>query len=115
MLQNEKYIEFANENTVEVVALGRLDEAIQKNERKAEEYDAKDESGKPVKYMVEFPGLTREEIIALHQSKASTYNDTKGIPFTAIIDPFIAMSCSTVHPANSFMYLTSAPFSSFAS
>ena len=85
---NDKYIEFAADNTVEVLALQDLQKGIDAKDKRAEEYEAKDENGKKVRYMIEFPGLTKEEIIALHQSKASSYNDTGGIPFTAVIDPY---------------------------
>ena len=85
---NEKYIEFASENTVEVLALQDLQKGIDAKDKRAEEYEAKDEDGNKVRYLVEFPGLTKEEVIALHQSKASSYNDTGGIPFTAVIDPY---------------------------
>ncbi|MCG3133093.1 MAG: hypothetical protein HMLKMBBP_00186 [Planctomycetes bacterium] len=87
VLQNEDYISFSNENTVEVLALGRLDEGIQKNDPRAAEYDAKDADGKPVKYMVSWPGLTKEEIFALNSSKAGSYNNTGGIPFTCVVNP----------------------------
>ena len=87
VLQNDSYIEFASDNTVEVMAMQRLKEGVDKGDRKAEQYDAEDENGQPVKYMVEFPGLTLEEMYALNSSKAGTYNDTGGIPYTAIIDP----------------------------
>ena len=88
VLQNDKYIEFSAENTVEIIALGRLDEAIQKNEPKAAEYEAKDADGKPVKYMIEYAGMTRDEMLALDRSKAATFNDTGRIPFTCIVDPY---------------------------
>ena len=87
VLQNDDYIEFAEENTVEVMSLGRLDEGVQKEDRKAAQYDAEDENGNPVKYMVEFPNLTLEEMYALNRSKAGTYNQTGKIPYTAIVDP----------------------------
>ncbi|MCG3133036.1 MAG: hypothetical protein HMLKMBBP_00122 [Planctomycetes bacterium] len=91
---NEKYIEFAEENTVEVIALQDLERAMAKEnpdateQRRLSEYDAKDEKGNKVRYMCEFPGLTRDQVLALHRSKASSYNDTKGIPFTVVIDPW---------------------------
>ena len=87
MHQNEDYIDFANDNTVEVIAMGRLDEAVKKKAKKAAQYDAEDANGNPVKYMVEFPNLTLDEMIALRGSKAGTYNDTGGIPYLAIVDP----------------------------
>ena len=90
---NDKYIAFANENTVEVLALQDLDKAMAKTDpdatdrKRLEEYDCTDEKGNKVRYLCEFPGLTKDEVLALHRSKASSYNDTRGIPFTAVIDP----------------------------
>src|SRR6185436_5639296 len=86
--QNDKYIEFANDNTVEVLAEQRLDEGVQKKDPKAETYDAKDEAGNPVKYMKEWPNLTYDEIIALNGSPAGQYNKSGHIPYTSIVDPF---------------------------
>ena len=88
MLQNEKYIEFANDNTVEVIAMSRLQEGIDKKDRKAETYDAKDEKGNPVKYLKEFAGMTVEQILGLDSSPAGQYNKTGKIPYVAIVDPF---------------------------
>jgi hypothetical protein len=88
VLQNKKYIEFADESTVEVMALQRLDEGISKNDPKAATYDAKDENGNPVKYLLEFPNLTVEEVLALNSSPAGQYNDTGRIPYTCIVDPY---------------------------
>ncbi len=88
VLQNKKYIKFAYDNTVEVMAMGRLQEGIDKNDPKAETYTTKDANGNKVVYLKEFPNLTVEEALALRSSKAGTYNDTGGIPYTAIVDPF---------------------------
>jgi hypothetical protein len=87
VLQNEKYIKFSEKNTVEVLALQRLDEAIQKQDKRAGTYKAKDEAGNEVEYMLEWPGLTAKEIGELSSSKAGTFNDTGGIPYTAIVNP----------------------------
>jgi soluble cytochrome b562 len=87
VLQNEDYIDFAEESSVEVISLSRLDEGVSKEDRKAGQYDAEDAEGNPVKYMVEFPNLTLEEMYALNRSKAGTYNQTGKIPYTAIVDP----------------------------
>ena len=83
---NKKYIEFAKENTVEVICLQRLDEGVQKKDRKAETYEAK-VNGEVVKYLVEFPGMTIDEMNALNGTKAGSYNDTGGIPYTCLVDP----------------------------
>ena len=87
LMCDKEYIEFSYENAVEVLALDRLQEGVDKKEEHAATYDAK-EGGKPVKYLVEFPGLTVEDVLALRSSKASSYNHTGGLPYTAIIDPF---------------------------
>ena len=89
MLQNEKYIAFADDNTVEVLALSRLEEALKDTkDRRTETYDAKDEKGNPVKYMKEFAGMTSEQILALDSSPASGYNKTGHIPYVSIVDPY---------------------------
>ena len=87
VLQNKKYIKFASENTVEVVAVSRLDQGIQKNDAKAGTYKAKDENGKQVEYLISWPGLTVEDMKKLRSSKAPSYNDTRGIPHVAIVNP----------------------------
>lgn len=81
------YMEFSYEQTVEVLCLDRLKEGVDKNEPRAATYDAK-AGGKPVKYLVEFPGLTVDDVLALRASKASSYNKSGGLPYTALIDPF---------------------------
>lgn len=81
------YIEFSYEQTVEVLCLDRLKEGVDKNEARAATYDAK-AGGKPVKYLVEFPGLTVDDVLALRNSKAASYNKSGGLPYTALIDPF---------------------------
>lgn len=88
VLQNEKYIQFANDNTVEVICEERLDEGRQKKDPKADEYDGKDADGKPVKLMKEWPNLTYDEMIALAGSPGGQYNHTGKIPYTSIVDPY---------------------------
>ena len=87
LMCDKEYIEFAYENTVKVLSLDRLQEGVDKKEDRAATYDAK-EGGKPVKFLVEFPGLTVDDVLSLRASKASSYNHTGGLPYTAIIDPF---------------------------
>ncbi len=84
LLQNKKYIDFADRWTVEVISLSRLDEGIERGDRKASTYTDKD--GK--EYLLEWPNLTVEDVNGLRTSKASSYNDTGKIPFTAVIDPW---------------------------
>ena len=87
LMCDKAYIEYSYENTVEVLALDRLQEGVTKKEERAATYAAK-EGGKPVQYLVEFPGLTVDDALALRNSKASSYNKTGGLPYTALIDPF---------------------------
>jgi hypothetical protein len=84
---NKKYMEFAAENTVEVLCINRVQEGIDKKDKKAETYEAKVD-GKVVNYMVEFPGLTVEEVLALDTSKGASFNDTGKTPYTCVVDPY---------------------------
>ena len=83
----KKYIDFASENTVEVIALSSFQEGLDKKDKRTETYDAK-VAGEPVKYMVEFPGLTTDQVLALASSKAGTYNHTGGVPYTCLVNPW---------------------------
>ena len=87
VMMNKKYIEFANENTVEVISLQRLDEGVQKKEKNAETYEAKVD-GKTVNYLVQFPGMTVDEMLEMNKTKANTYNNTGKIPYTCVVDPW---------------------------
>jgi hypothetical protein len=89
VLQNDKYIEFAADSCVDVVTEQDLQKAVDaKNDKRADTYDAKDENGNPVKYMMSWPNLTLEEMLALYGSPANQYNKTGKIPYVAIVDPF---------------------------
>ena len=87
VLQNKKYIQFAEENTVEVITLSSLQRGIDAGDRRAATYEAKDEQGNEVEYLVEFPNLTVEQMLALSKSKARQYNQTGKIPYTSLVDP----------------------------
>jgi hypothetical protein len=86
VLQNDDYIQFATENTVEVLALSRLDEAIGKQEARAATFEGH-RRGEPVQYLVSWPNLTAADVDALHKSKAGQYNDTGAIPVTFLVNP----------------------------
>lgn len=86
VMQNKDYIKFADKSTVEVIALGQLQKGIDRGDRKASTYKKK-VNGEEVELLVEFPNLTVAEVMALRNSKASSYNDTGKIPFTALVDP----------------------------
>ncbi len=87
VLQNKKYIKFANQNSVEVIAVSGVKDAHDRGEKLASTYEAVGVDGQPAQYMLSWPGLTLEEIQSLRHGKAGSYNHTGGIPFTAVIDP----------------------------
>lgn len=89
VLQNKKYIKFADDNTVEVITISGAQKAVQDGHAKAEQYEAKDEAGNTVKYMVEFPGMTAEQLDRIAGSPAGRYRSDKNkIPYTAVVDPY---------------------------
>ena len=88
VLQNKKYMKYAFENTVEVIAVSSLESGIQKGDARAGTYKAKDENGKEVEYLVSWPGLTLADMKKLNSSKIRSFNDTRGIPHVAIVNPY---------------------------
>jgi hypothetical protein len=89
VLQNEKYIAFAEDNSVEVLCFGELDKGMANpKDKRNEQYDGKDETGNPVKYLKEFAGCTVEQLNALNSSPGNQYNKTGKIPYISIVDPY---------------------------
>ena len=88
VLQNKGYIQFAEENTVEVMSLSGLETGIQRKDPRAATYERKDEDGRVRAFLVEYPSLTVEDIQALRRSPAPRYNEKGTIPHTAIVDPW---------------------------
>lgn len=84
--KNKKYIEFAEKSTVEVMCLGSLQEGIDKKDHKADTYEA-EIGGKKVQCLIEFPGMTIAQMIAMSGSKGGQYNNTGKVPYTCIVDP----------------------------
>jgi hypothetical protein len=84
--KNKKYIEFAEKSTVEVICLSSLQEGIDKKDHKAETYEA-EVGGKKVQCLIEFPGMTIAQMLAMHASKGGQYNNTGKVPYTCIVDP----------------------------
>ncbi len=86
-MQNDDYIKFADKSTVEVLALGSLDKGVEKKDKKAATY-TKEVNGEKVEFLIEFPNLTIDEVLALSKSKAGSFNDTGRIPFCCLVDPW---------------------------
>jgi hypothetical protein len=87
VLQNKKYIAFADENTVEVIVLGDLDKGIAQKDKRAATYKAKGEDGQETEFLLEWPSLTVKDVEDMRGTKAGTYNDTGRNPYTAVVDP----------------------------
>ncbi len=88
VLQNKQYLAFAAENTVEVLALQRLPEGIQKKDPRAAAYKAKGADGKEELQMLSWPGLTLADIEGMNSSKAGSFNKSGKIPYISIVDPW---------------------------
>ena len=81
VLQNKKYVKFADENTVEVISMGNLEKGRGAGDKRVETFTAKDGN----KYLVGWPNLTPDEF---EKSRAPRkYKDGNGIPETAIVNP----------------------------
>ena len=86
VLKNDDYMKFADASTVEVISISGVEAAIEKEDERAETYEA-EENGETVEYLVEFPGMTVENLKAMRSSKAASYNKSGGIPYISIVDP----------------------------
>ena len=82
VLQNKKYMKFAQKGTVEVMVIGDIDEAIGKNDKRVATY--KDKDG--VERLVEWPSLTIKQVQDMNRSHAVSYK-TRGVPYTVIVNP----------------------------
>lgn len=87
ILQDRDYQRFSADHIVEVISLDRLPEGVEAEERKAETYKGR-RDGQEMDFLVQFAGLTVDEVVALNESKASEYNETGGVPVTTLVDPF---------------------------
>jgi len=88
VLQNKTYLKFAAQNTVEVICMEEIDKAEREKASTFQTYKTKDEYGDEVEYMVEFDGLTVDELKGLSNTDAIVaFMDGNKIPYTAIVDP----------------------------
>ena len=88
VLQNKTYLKFAAQNTVEVICMEEIDKAERDKAATFKTYKTKDAYGDDVEYMVEFDGLTVDELKGLSNTDAIVaFMDGNKIPYTAIVDP----------------------------
>jgi len=88
VLQNKKYIAFAKANTVEVICMEEIAKAERDKASTFATYKTKDAYGDEVEYLVEFDGLTIDELKGLSNTNAVVaFMEGGKIPYTAIVDP----------------------------
>lgn len=88
VLQNKSYLKFAAQNTVEVICMEEIDKAERDKASTFKTYKTKDAYGDEVEYMVEFDGLTVDELKGLSNTSAIVaFMEGGKIPYTAIVDP----------------------------
>jgi len=88
VLQNKSYIRFAAQNTVEVICMEEIDKAVREKPSTIATYKFKDAYGDVEDYLVEFGGLTLEELKGLSNTTAVVaFMEGGKIPYTAIVDP----------------------------
>jgi hypothetical protein len=88
VLQNKGYLKFAAQNTVEVICMEEIDKAERDKAATFKTYKTRDAYGDEVEYLVEFDGLTVEELKGLSNTDAVVaFMDGGKIPYTAIVDP----------------------------
>ena len=87
VLQNKVYGKYARKCTVEVLTMEELDRAVAEESRHIRTYRDVDAYGDDVERLVEFPGLTIDQLEGLSNSDALNYMQGNRIPYTAIVDP----------------------------
>jgi len=87
VLQNKAYIKYSKQYTVEVIAMEETDRAVEAKSTHVRTYTVKDAYGDEVKMLVEFPGLTLEQIQDLSNGAAIDFMEGGKIPYTAIVNP----------------------------
>ena len=87
VLKNPAYGKFAAQHTVEVITMEELDIAVAKESRNIKTYKDKDPWGEEQDYLIEFPGLTLDDLRDLSSSDALNYMQGNRIPYTAVVDP----------------------------
>ena len=86
VLCGKKYVEFAAQNSVDVVGMIGIEEAVRKKDKRAQTYEGQAD-GATVQFLLEFPGLTADDLAKMTE-KAAPYDTTGYAPFTAVVDPW---------------------------
>ena len=109
VLQNRKYIKFSAANAVEVICMEETDRAVAEKAHTIKTYKAKDAYGDVVEYLVEFPGLTLDQLKDLSNTNAIlAYLDGVKIPYTAIVDPHSGKAIGAIKGQPTVKSLTAA-------
>ena len=87
VLQNGAYIRYANQNTIEVISMEELEKALQMGHSAVKTVEHVDAYGDKSDVLVEFPGLTLDDLDGTSNGKPIEFMDGNRIPYTAIVDP----------------------------
>ena len=88
VLENKKYIKFAENYCVDVVTVSQLQKGMDSSDPKAATYQAPGPDGQKTEYLLHWPNLTPAELVALSSSKAASFNNTGKVPYTCVVDPY---------------------------
>ncbi len=87
VLQNGAYIKYAQQHTVEVISMEELERALQEKHTAIKTYPSTDGYGDTSLLLVEFPGLSLDDLDGTSNGKPIEFMDGNRIPYTAIVDP----------------------------
>ena len=88
VLQNKGYLKFSKANAVEVVSMEELGRALKEKAATVKTYKTKDAYDDEVEYLVEFPGLTLDDLKRLSDTEEIlAFMEGGKIPYTAIVNP----------------------------
>jgi len=87
VLENASYIRFSRENCVEVMCMKDIERALAEKPERAATYRTKDAYGDEIECFENFPGVSVDQMKALHEGKPLEYMKGPLMPYTAVVDP----------------------------
>jgi len=87
VLDNPSYIRFSRESCVELMCMKDIEQALAEKPAHAATYKAKDAYGDEIECFECCPGVTIDQMKALHEGKPIEYMKGPLMPYTAVVDP----------------------------
>ncbi len=87
VFQDGRYIKVADEQSVQVVSMLRMLQAIIAENKRLRTFKGKDAYGEETEFLVEFPTLTVDALQDVSLSAAGNYLTGQRLPQTSILDP----------------------------